>query len=198
MIADAAGNVLAMFPADGWDIGWSPDSTRVAVWDTLFETVGVYSVDGARQAQITMPSGWQPAGDHDPAWLRDGTLAVDAVELPLDGGAAGSLDQAQAAEWREDYLVTVGQRAFSPDGSHTASVHDRSLRVEGSDGSGSVTLLTVERGTSLSVIGFSPEGDRILFSKDRQGGRSLWSIGVDGSGARLAVAGTAQGDWLSR
>ena len=60
MISDAAGNVLATFPADGWDIGWSPDSTRVAVWDTLFETVGVYGVDGTRQAQITMPSGWQP------------------------------------------------------------------------------------------------------------------------------------------
>jgi Tol biopolymer transport system component len=196
VIADAAGNVLAMFPADGWDIGWSPDSTRVAVWDTLFETVGVYGVDGARQAQISLPSGWKPAGDHDPAWLRDGTLAVDAVELPLDGGAAGSLDQARAAEWREDYLVTIGQRAFSPDGSHTASVRNRSLRVEGSDGSGSMTLLTVERGTSLSVIGFSPEGDRILFSKDRQSGRSLWSIGVDGSDARFVVAGTTQGEWL--
>ena len=169
VISDAAGNVLATFPADGWDIGWSPDSTRVAVWDTLFETVGVYGVDGARQAQITMPSGWQPAGDHDPAWLRDGTLAVDAVELPLDGGAAGSLDQARAAEWRDDYLATIGQRADSPDGSHTAYVEGRSLRVEGSDGSGSVTLLTVERGTSLGVIGFSPEGDRILFSKDETG-----------------------------
>jgi Tol biopolymer transport system component len=197
VIADEAGDVLAMFPADGWDIGWSPDSTRVAVWDTLFETVGVYGVDGARQAQITMPSGWTPSGDHDPAWLRDGTLAIDAVELPVDGGAAGSLDQARAAEWRDDYLVTVGQRADSPDGSHTAYVDGRSLIVEGSDGSGSVTLLTVEHGTSLSVIGFSPDDDRIFFSKDREGGRSLWSIGVDGSGARLVVAGTAQGDWLS-
>ena len=101
VISDAAGNVLATFPADGWDIGWSPDSTRVAVWDAPFETVGVYGVDGARQTQITMPSGWHPAGDHDPAWLRDGTLAVDGVELPLDGGAAGSLDQARAAEWRD-------------------------------------------------------------------------------------------------
>ena len=34
VISDAAGNVLATFPAQGWDIGWSPDSTRVAVWDT--------------------------------------------------------------------------------------------------------------------------------------------------------------------
>ena len=122
VISDAAGNVLATFPADGWDIGWSPDSSRVAVWDTLFETVVVYGVDGARQAQITMPSGFQPAGDHDPAWLRDGTLAVDAVELPLDGGAAGSLDHARAAEWRDDYHATIGQRVDSPDGSHAAYV----------------------------------------------------------------------------
>jgi hypothetical protein len=87
VISDAAGTVYAAFPADGWDIGWSPDSTRVAVWDTLFETVGVYGVDGVRQAQIAMPSGWRMSGDHDPAWLRDGTLAVDDVELPLDGSA---------------------------------------------------------------------------------------------------------------
>ena len=29
VISDAAGNVFATFPADGWDIGWSPDSSRV-------------------------------------------------------------------------------------------------------------------------------------------------------------------------
>ena len=29
------------------------------------------------------------------------------------------------------------------------------------------------------------------------GGRSIWSIGVDGSGPHLVVAGTARGDWLS-
>jgi hypothetical protein len=201
VISDAAGNVHATFPADGWDIGWSPDSSRVAVWESgsLFETVGVFGVDGTRQAQLTMPSGWQPIGDHDPAWLRDGTLAVDDVELPLDGGAAGRLDLARYNEWRDDYLATIGQRVDSPDGSHTASVRHRSLRVEGSDGSGSVTLLTVERGTSLSVIGFSPRGDRILFSETTDSGESsLWSVGVDGSGARLVVAGTMDGEWLSR
>ena len=201
VISDSVGNLLASFTADGWDIGWSPDSTRVAVWDTTFETVGVYGVDGVRQAQITMPSGWQPVGDHDPAWLRDGTLAVDDVELPLDGGPAGRLDPARAAEWREDYLVTIGQRAVSPDGSQTSYVDGRSLVVGGADGSGSVTLLTVERGTYPAVIGFSPEGDRLLFSKDGdgQGGgrtRELWSVGVDGSDARLVVAGTEDGEWF--
>ena len=66
---------------------------------------------------------------------------------------------------------------------------------------GSVTLLTEgERGTSLGVIGFSPQGDRMLFSKDRgeKGERSLWSIGVDGSDARLVAAGTGVGERLSR
>lgn len=188
--------MIASFPAGGWDIGWSPDSSRVAVWDTLFETVGVYGVDGARQAQITMPSGWQPVGDHDPARLGDGTLAVDDVELPLDGGAARPLNQARAAEWRADYLTTIGQSQDSPDGSHTAYVTGRSLMVEGDD-SRPVTLLTLERDHPV-IIGFSPQGDLILFRRDDRGNESsLWSIGVDGSDARLVVAGTWQGEWFS-
>jgi dipeptidyl aminopeptidase/acylaminoacyl peptidase len=67
---------------------------------------------------------------------------------------------------------------------------------------GSATLLLEgKRGTSLEVIGFSPQGDRIHFSRqeDRgKGERSLWSIGVDGSNPRLVVAGTLVGEWLSR
>ena len=124
------------------------------------------------------------------------------MELPLHGGAAAfSLDSAQATEWYEDYLVTIGQRADSPDGSHTAYFDRRSLIVEGSDGSRSVMPLSVEQGTSLRVIGFSPEGDRILFSMNEHpqgvGQRGeLWSVAVDGSDARLVVAGTVDGDWL--
>jgi Tol biopolymer transport system component len=67
---------------------------------------------------------------------------------------------------------------------------------------GTVTsLIEGERGTELGVIGFSPRGDRILFSKNEdgaKGGQSLWSIRMDGSDARLVVAGTSQGQWLSR
>ena len=141
-----------------------------------------------------MPPGWGPVGDHDPAWLRDGTLAVDDVEIPPDGGAAGRLDLPRFNEWRDGYLATIGQRVDSPDGSHTADVGrgGRSLRVDGS------TLLTVERGTSLGVIGFSPEGDRVLFSSHGEGGvtQKLWIVGVDGSDPRVIVAGTVDGDWF--
>jgi Tol biopolymer transport system component len=65
---------------------------------------------------------------------------------------------------------------------------------------GTVTVVTGgEPGTELGVIGFSPQGDRILFSKNGDGKRgesSLWSIGVDGSDPQLVVTGTTEGDWL--
>lgn len=235
VISDAEGNVLATFPAQGWDIAWSPDSTRVAVWDEYFETaftIGIYGLDGARQTQLTMPRGWEPSGDHDPVWAPDGTsLIVADTEVPLDGGAPQQLG------WGGD--------AYSPDGSQVAFVENRSLVVARSDGSGvrevfgdwagdptwsptgeriaftthdgtryfselrivdvatgSATLLTeAERGSSVRVIGFSPQGDRILFSvteNREEGESSLWSISIDGSDAHRLVAGANQGEWRSR
>jgi hypothetical protein len=66
---------------------------------------------------------------------------------------------------------------------------------------GSATLLFEgERRTILWVIGFSPDGDRILFVSFERADSvgSLWSIGVDGSDARRVVAGTSDGEWRSR
>jgi hypothetical protein len=200
VISDAEGNVFARFPTGrGWDIRWSPDSTRVAVWDSFDETIGVYGVDGTRQTQITLPhvSEGMTGGDIDPYWSLDGTsLYVGGAELPLDGHPLRR--------------IFDGSDVYSPfgdsrDGSHYAYVDHRSLKVARSDGSGSVTVLTVERGTSLGEIGFSPQGDRILFwrseGEDPEGAGgeySLWSIGVDGSDARLLVEGTMVGEWRPR
>jgi TolB protein len=67
---------------------------------------------------------------------------------------------------------------------------------------GTVTLLTEGDWPKFTfrVIDFSPEGDRILFSRteDRSlGVSSLWSVRADGSHPRRLVTGTASGDWLS-
>jgi Tol biopolymer transport system component len=192
VISDAEGNVITTFPTGrGWDIRWSPDSTRVAVWDSLFETIGVYGTDGVRQAQLPVPPWRKGSGDIDPWWMPDGMslMVEDNVLLPLDGGTPRRLPE--------------GAQAYSPggdapDGSPFAYVEEDhgSLVVVRSDGSGSVTLLTPERGTTLGAIGFSPKGDRVLFWRLKNGEFSLWSIGVDGSDARLVVAGTDQGAWL--
>ena len=92
VISDPEGNVVAEFPGEGWEISWSPDSTRGAVWVRLFETIGIYGLDGVRQALFTVPPGWEPSGDHDPEWSPDGESLVlpglhHAVEIPLDGSA---------------------------------------------------------------------------------------------------------------
>jgi Tol biopolymer transport system component len=58
------------------------------------------------------------------------------------------------------------------------------------------TLATVPQPGGISPLAFSPDGDRILFSRsDATDRHSLWSIGTDGSDARLLVTGTATGDW---
>ena len=117
-----------------------------------------------------------------------GRWLVDDVELPLDGGAAGYLDFERANEWREDYLATVGIRVDSPDGSLSrVRRRQRSVAEWFKARTGrrrSVTLLTVERGTSLGVIGFSPEGDRILFSR-RRGRRRDRRSAVEHRGRRV-------------
>ena len=66
--------------------------------------------------------------------------------------------------------------------------------------SGTVTSLATRRGTEpLHVIRFSPDGDRILFSRTdaNYAGTSLWSVRADGSDSQLLVTGTGWGDWQS-
>jgi Tol biopolymer transport system component len=188
VISDAEGNVLASFPAEGWDISWSPDSTRVAVWDRFPERIGVFGLDGGRQALLSMPDWWSVPGDVDPGWVPNGTsLFVDPdVELPLDGSAPRRLPGG-----------APNDPAGDADGFDIGVDHG-ALTIARSDGSESMMLVPAERGTELEAMAVSPEGDRVLFSKIVDGEPSLWSIGVDGSDPGLIVAGTTQGEWLLR
>ncbi len=189
VISDADGSVLAEFPAAGWRIGWSPDSNRVAVWDDFPEKIGVYGLDGSRLAELTTPPWWNIPGDVDPGWSPDGasvtlpSMGGRVVEFPLDGGTPRMLQGPPS------------DPAGDPDGFDIGVEHG-ALKLARTDGSGSVTLVPAERGTDLEGIAVSPTGDRVLFSKSKDGTSSLWSIGVDGSDPRLLVEGTAQGEWL--
>ncbi len=237
VVTDLKGNVAASFSTVGRWIAWSPDSTRVAVWDDYspgaFE-IGIYGIDGSRETQIALPPGWEPGGLGELAWTPDGaSLIVDQFEVPLDGGTP-----------RELPFPFVRPVVYSPDGSQVVYATRRALMVARPDGSeprvvfgdepysetwsptgeliavtadapgdpwapnelhvvdvatGSATLLFQgERRTMLVVIGFSPGSDRVLFMRFEHGGRgpvSLWSVGVDGSDARLVVADTFDGAW---
>ncbi|HZA26976.1 MAG TPA: hypothetical protein VE915_04915 [Actinomycetota bacterium] len=239
VISDPEGNVVAEFPGEGWDISWSPDSTRVAVWVDLVDgTIGVFGLDGERQALLTVPPEMRSAGDYDPVWFPDGqSLLVPDVVVPIDRSTPHEPPLADRRPWSVTY---------SPDGSRVAYATRKSLVVAETDGSnpqevfgdwvwdpvwsaagdriaftsrsrssswepnqlrvldlatGTVTLVAeAEASDMLQVIDFSPEGDRILFSRieDRQlGEASLWGVDADGSDRHRLVGVTAWGDWLS-
>jgi len=236
MITDPQGNVVATIPGQTQTNlmapVWSPDSTRVAVWDEYWRTIGVYRIDGTRQTQVAIPPGSTPQGDIGfLAWMPDGaSLIVDQYEVPLDGGTPRELPFPHTATY--DYQP----HHYSPDGSLVAYATRHGLMVARPDGSepravfgpvgpytwtwspngelialtadapgdpwapnelhvvdvatGSVTqVFEGERRAILWVIGFSPDGDRVLFENS-----GLWSVGVDGSDAHQ-VAGSGDGTW---
>ena len=241
VITDPNGNVVGEFPTygGGWGFTWSPDSTRVAVWEPAL-TIGVYGVDGERQASLPVPTVTGGGNSDGPGWMPDGSalLLFGYAVVPLDGSAGyelslGGLDPSlggQATYSPDGTRVAVvtgnsiivldaegslvsevdgrldGVEAWSPDGEHFASLSHGELNVV-DVASGTVTVLPEARGALdggdeiLGVQGFSPQGDRILyFTGDGTGlaTTAVWSIGVDGSDARLLVAGTPQGDWRPR
>jgi Tol biopolymer transport system component len=91
--------------------------------------------------------------------------------------------------------------AWSPSGDRVAFIHDDTeLRVR-DVATGTVTSLVNLSGSErLRVIEFSPEGDRILFSRTEDmdsSVSSLWSINADGSDLRRLVSRIEWADWRS-
>ena len=246
VIIDPEGEVVASIPSEGWLISWSPDSTRVAVWITWGETIGVYGLHGERQAVLELPGGLMAPGDFDPVWSSDGAslLVPHGVEIPLDGStprqlppddprsqdAAYSPDESRVAyvdhngslvvaaadgsDAQEVIAPRVERPVWSPSGDRIAFIYSEkggpastepaSTELRMLDvATGEVTSLMAGTGGSdpfWGVIEFSPEGDRILFSRtdDRdRASSSLWSINADGSDPSRLVTGTVWGDWLS-
>jgi Tol biopolymer transport system component len=199
VISDPVGNVVASFPSDGWRISWSADSTRVAVWVRFGRTIGVYGLDGVRQALLTAPTEMLATSEADPVWSPDGESLVVAhgVEIPLDGRAPRKLPWADGP-WAPGSMSWVTTwETYSPDGSRVAYSTRRSLVVAEADGS---TAQEMFKGVTTYPL-WSPTGDRIAFISSHQlhvldvaTGRVTLLTEADGSDWRKAIAFSPDGD----
>ena len=188
-ISDPSGTRIASFPSEGWRVAWSPDSSRVATWVKFGSMLGIYGVDGVRQALLPVTVGGMRTGDFDPVWSPDGTslLLPGGVEIPIDGSTPRQLSSDDPrSQW---------PFVYSPDGADIAYISEDGLVVAAADGSQSRVL--VPNGTDQPA-GFwfgpvwSPTGDRIAFvSLTGRGSADA------GRGGELAVVDVANGTVVS-
>ena len=173
-----------------------------------------YSRDGARMAFIVSPDGaYNPRGV-DPFKTSLVIADADGAELRVLPGDVNGNGPGPGV-YGSPVLSPTGDRvAFTWSPAFPLPPVDPSCPVLGCPtahpspspeellvvdvASGAVTT-TGDPGYNIGVIGFSPEGDRILISTSdaNNTGTSLWSVRADGSESQQIVQGTGWGDWQS-
>lgn len=178
VIADEEGRTVASFPGGGWLVSWSPDSTRVATWVDGDGMVGIYGLDGVRQAVLTVQIATAP-GDYDPVWSPEGQSLIvpHGIEVPVDGRPTQRLPDSDPRSGRN--------WAYSPRGTAAAYLEigagTASLVVTSGDGSRRVL---VDGGIPYGGLGLGPgpvwsaTGDRIAFVAQAAGGTELRVVEV--------------------
>jgi hypothetical protein len=185
-LADSTGRVVSSFDGQGWNIAWSPDSSRVATWVELGKTVGIFGLDGARQASLSVPSGCRLPDDFDPRWSPDGaSVVIWPCEVPLDGSSPRQLEATDPRSYNE--------WAYSPDGMQVAYIDGGTIVVAALDDAQPPIRFAV----AADDIRWSPSSDRIAFDSVSASGHDKVGVIDVASGSITSVAESGATDHLS-
>jgi Tol biopolymer transport system component len=160
-------------PLTSADSRFTHDGRRVAyvtdqIPPTTVSTLSVANADG-----------------NDRHVLAEGLLSGNSTPDSADpGGAIWSPD--------ETHLAYAWVRAAYVD---PVTTFDSDLRIV-DVATGDTRTIVADLPYDITPIGWSPAGDKILFStSDNAGAGSLWTVNVDGTHRTLVVAGVESGYW---
>jgi Tol biopolymer transport system component len=198
---DGTRTVLSLPPSlygtTSWDndpAGWSDDGESILVGQSA-GVIWELPVDGGTpQRRVNVPRytlriSRSPDGARV-AYVSEGTIFVAAA----DGSDPREMASGTSQEW-------WGPPVWSPTGDRIAYVDaDRDLGIIDVT-SGELTDVVRMGDDELTIIEFSPEGDRVLLSthEDSETSGSIWSVSASGSEPQLLVSGVDwyTGDWQS-
>jgi len=166
---------------------FSPDGTHIAYvwfskeWQFELRIVGIDSAPPRvvyRNVDVSYPGprAWTPDGK----WILTVLGRSDrSNQIALVSATDGSVHVLKSLDWRSPGFLSI-----SPNGRWIAYSFARDIFLLAIDGSRQTTA--VEHPANDFVVGWSPDGERLLFGSDRGDNTGVWSIRV--------VDGRTQGD----
>jgi Tol biopolymer transport system component len=182
---------------------WSPDGASIAFTSDrpnlgTAQHIWLMNADGTNLLQLTDDSTTHNFLSQNPDWSPDGRRIVfddafDIYVMDADGSNVTQLTTDPAHDWNP---------TFSPDGQSIAFVSERPneekahLYLMNPDGSNQRLLTTTTYANQIDPA-WSPDGTKIAYVSDEAIGAGefvLWTMNVDGSGAKALIENTADRD----
>ncbi|MCH7557539.1 MAG: PD40 domain-containing protein [Planctomycetes bacterium] len=183
---------------EGWDKGFavnsvfSPDSKQVAYYWWSNEKVSgelrIVGLDGSgprvinlnNETAIRAPLGWTADGKHILASCQTEDKSLQILLVPVGDGSVRVLKD--LGKRLPDVPRPLGV-CLSPDGRYVAYTFlpsedsaNRDISVLAVDGSRDIPL--VKHPADDFVLGWAPDGKRVVFASDRTGSMGIWAIEV--------------------
>ena len=177
------GKTMQESPAWAWNATFSPDGKSIAYWwwnDDRSNEVRLIGLDG--QGQRTLLKDPERNSYDLMDWSADG----ESIAVVIEHGTESDLALISSRDGSVRVLKRFGSGqprrvAFSKDSQYLA--YDAPV---GPDHSGDIFLISIDGKqdrpiiqypTDEFLVGWSPKGDKLIFSSDRTGSNGIWGVG---------------------